>query len=85
MPGIIDDQQLTVLPMLVEQDSLIDGTDHVVATMHDKTGYIFQFMCTIKYLPGFQEATIDKIVAFDTRDTQGNMWVAKMIYNRFIG
>ena len=50
MPGIVYYHEFTLWPMLVEQNSLVNRADHIIATMHDKSWYIFHFMDVIEYL-----------------------------------
>ena len=47
MPGVVYHQQFRFVPVLIEQDCLVNRTDYIVATMNDKSRDILYFISLI--------------------------------------
>ena len=81
MSGVVDDMQFGLNPGLMELPGIFQRADHIIASVNDDTTDALQASGIAENLIVLEKAVVDKVMVFDTCQTQRRKRIGKVIDN----
>jgi len=79
MTGVGDYLQFGLRPCIVQRKGLVDGTDHVITTVHDHAWNVRQSWRVAYDLVGRKKGIVHEVMAFDARQAERRARCVEML------